>query len=163
MKTGQFRNNYTITIRNNTTGTKKNAVATPTSDSNTYNQIEKASGVIKGATIYATGKQLANTIITHNINTTTLRTGQVELQQRLNYAYNGAKSAFSVIESAFMGVAVTGNPLGAFLGVAVDLGWKAVEFSQKLDIYNLNKSVEQVNLENANLRAGFNGSRGINQ
>lgn len=151
---------YEIIIKNETSQAESpiaNDQNDNTSDSEKDTE-KKAKKVISGAMLYRTGKALVRSTIGHEISTIELRTGQIELQQRYQFANQIAESVFDVGESIAIGASVGGG-WGAVIGAVIGVGSKLVSLAHKQDTYNLNRQLEQETLRRNNLRAGVTGSR----
>lgn len=168
-KSAQTLVNYVITIRTTQTKRrKKKSVASNSGSSavgeGTDREIEeKEKGVIDtlhhinnmAAIGYA--KQMANSFITHRINKVELRTGNALLQQKISYTYDTARLVSSSVSSIIFGAA-TGNPLAAAAGV-MSLVNRGIELAQAAEKLNLERQVENIGRNMANIRAGTYGSR----
>ena len=113
-------------------------------------------GIVKMAPVgYALSfsKRVVNT---YN-NTVELRTGNARLQERNAYNFNTI-STIASIGGAFTYSAVTGNALGMGASM-IALASKAYDIAESQYMINLNRSLEQVTIQQANIRAGAMSSR----
>ena len=135
----------------------------------------------KGGTSEITGRQafkkvmaaggiaasFVNQVVTHQIQTVSLRTGAEEQQERLAFAYSIAKQVGGTLLSTAVGAAMGGG-IGAVVGLVVGIAHTAISYSQKAEELRIQKTVEDVGLRYLNARAGgsvasFSGSRLRNQ
>lgn len=108
-----------------------------------------------------------NQVVTHQIQTVSLRTGAEEQQERLAFAYSIAKQVGGTLLSTAVGAAMGGG-IGAVVGLVVGIAHTAISYSQKAEELRIQKTVEDVGLRYLNARAGgsvasFSGSRLRNQ
>lgn len=108
-----------------------------------------------------------NQVVTHQIQTVSLRTGAEEQQERLAFAYSIAKQVGGTLLSTAVGAAMGGG-IGAVVGLVVGIAHTAISYSQKAEEMRIQKTVEDVGLRYLNARAGgsvasFSGSRLRNQ
>lgn len=153
---------YEIIIKNETAQAAESPIANDQNENTSDKDKEegkKAKKVITGAMVYRTGKALVRSQIGHEIGTIELRTGQSELQQRYQFANRIAESVFDVGESIAIGAIVGGVP-GAIIGATVGIGMKMLDLSHKMDVYNLNRTLESETIRRNYVRAGAMGSRG---
>lgn len=106
---------------------------------------------------------VVDTVVSHQVSTVTLRTGAVEQQDRLSFAYSIGKQATSITMSTALGAA-TGNLPGALIGLALGITNTALSYKNRADEIQLQNNVENVGLRLADIRAGgsvatFSGSR----
>lgn len=154
---------YEIIIKNETAQAAESPIANDQNETTSDKDKEvgkKAKKVITGAMVYRTGKALVRSQIGHEIGTIELRTGQSELQQRYQFANQIAESVFDVAESIAIGAYVGGGVPGAIIGATVGIGMKMLDLSHKMDVYNLNRTIESETIRRNYVRAGAMGSRG---
>ena len=107
---------------------------------------------------YGIAKSFADTTITHRINTVSLRTGNEELQQRYQFAYDIGKRALGIVESIAMG-AMFGGAAGALIGAATSVAMTGVQIAQRAEEINLSRTAENISIDMANIRAGSMNDR----
>lgn len=164
--------NYEIVIRNETEGSDRS----PISGSNASKKDTTSSGggiapwrknIAKGIAVTNTYiKPFADQLITQKVSTVELRTGAQELEDKLSFGYQMGQKAFGFVESVAVG-ALVGNLPGAILGGIMSLATMAVDYSNKQQKIDLQRSVENIGLQYMNIRAGgsvasFSGSRTSN-
>lgn len=108
---------------------------------------------------YHYAKQLIAPIITNQVNTISLRTGNDEMQRRSQISLEIISAGVDVAEYALTGALLGFGGAGALVGAAVGIAAKAVNYSQQHYNYTLSRSVEQVSLSEARIRAGTSGDR----
>lgn len=104
-----------------------------------------------------------NQVVTHQIQTVSLRTGAEEQQERLSFAYSIAKQVGSTVLSTAVGAALGGG-IGAIIGLVVGIEHAALSYMQKVNELRTQKTLEDIGLRYLNARAGgsiasFSGSR----
>lgn len=113
---------------------------------------------------YHFAKRAGDMVLSHIVGTVQLRTGQIMLQERAQFAYNAAKGAFDIVEGAIAGAVTTGSPYGALAGAAISGVFKVVNLGLEQSRLNMSRTVETVGLRQAHIRAGAGGNRiGRNQ
>lgn len=123
-----------------------------------------AKDVVSGARriVAATGiKQIADSLISYQISTVSLRTGATEYQQRLQFAYNEGMSALSSIGAIGMGF-VMGGPAGAAVaavGVGISYITKFIGWAQNANTLQIEENKEDISIQMQRLRAGNLGRR----
>jgi hypothetical protein len=166
---------YEFIIKNETDGAGGgNSPTAPTSNgagqSNSKNQkgygwfgnVSKEAASVIGGTVAAVGivSSFAFQDIGHRISTVNLRTGQAELQARQEYQMKVAQKGLSILSWAVTGLAVTGgNPVGAIGGALIGMAHTAIGMQQAAEVVQIERSVENVSIELANIRAGSLGDR----
>jgi hypothetical protein len=145
---------YVLTIRNGTGVDGEESAPNSPSPENVSEQSEKTPSK-KGVALSAIGiaKRALTTVVSYQIRTTTLRTGQEETQQKYQAAYNMINGSIDIVSSIAYG-AMIGNLPGAIIGAAVGTAFQLVDVAQKLDQYATEKRVEAIGLHFANIRAG---------
>ena len=165
---------YTIWLRN---GTKKKekAIAGTTGDNQKDNSPNAGNlaggsggGVSKAAAAtYIAYKQyiapFVKQAISYQISTVSLKTGRVEHQQRLQFAYDAGSKVVQLVENIAIGAAVGGLP-GAIIGATVSVVQTAVQYAQAKHTLDLERSAESISIGLQNVRAGgsvasYNSSR----
>ncbi len=91
--------------------------------------------------------------INYGISTISIRTGQVEQQQRAQFAYDVASKAFGMVESIAMGAAI-GGLAGAIGGAVMSLATTITGYALQQQKLNLAESAENISLGFMNARAG---------
>lgn len=107
----------------------------------------------------ATVASVADTLISYQINTVSLRTGAREYEQRLQFGY----STFKQISTSIIGGAMVGGPVGAAAGLFLGVGLQAINWVQNGATIQLNRQLENISLGMASERAGYNNSRSEKQ
>lgn len=155
---------YIITLVNDTSQTKQSPVAgdTEPKESAKREQVEKDSGFIKATKMFAmykTAENLANTFISYDINTISLRTGQSEKQERISFAYQTSKRILDVATSIGVGAAMGGG-IGAVIGLTYGITRELISLYQREELIQTRKNIEDISIRLANQRAGVSMSRG---
>lgn len=119
----------------------------------------KSKKAVAAVAAYGYAKRAINTVWDYQVSTISLRTGQERLQERQETAKKYISYGFSLVESAVAGFLVSGNPVGAVVGVAVNVVSKGIEMGLEASRFNLSRAVEDVSLTQANIRAGCGGGR----
>ena len=122
-------------------------------------------GMAKTVVAYTGAKRIAESYISHSINTVSLRTGATEYEQKLQFAYSEGSQAVGSVAAIAMGAAVGGFAGAAVAAVGVGLNYimKAINWSQNADKIQMQKDLESISLQMQRTRMGTAGSRGINQ
>jgi hypothetical protein len=107
---------------------------------------------------YGIAKQIINSVYTHQVNTTELRTGNSEYQQRLQFHKDLMDRAFNLGESLVAGF-MLGGGVGALIGAATSVTMMGVQIAQKADRIATQQSVENISIGLADVRAGAMGDR----
>lgn len=164
---------YEIIIKNETAEDKKSPIADSSSAPSVQNTSPGSSGTAnftsaasKAAGAYFAFKKIVapfvNQSIQHGISTISLRTGQNEQQQRIQFAYDMGKQAFSILESVAVGAA-TGGVAGAVAGAVMGIATTIYSVAQAQDTINMKGNLEDISRGLINARAGggiaTNGSR----
>ena len=123
------------------------------SDAGTFSLTNKQKKAVALAAITIPANRIATTF--HN--RVGVRTGNVTYQERINYAYSTAKKAV-MIGSVIVGGAMTGNVLAVAAGIGSAVSW-GVDIAVAQDQLNLQRSVENIGISQANIRAGAGGDR----
>jgi hypothetical protein len=92
----------------------------------------------------------------YQISTVSLRTGNNELQSRLQASYNIGNQVASFAESTIIGGLVSGNPIGAVMGAVMSVLNTTISIAQKLEVFNIQRSMENTSIALMNIRAGGN-------
>jgi hypothetical protein len=134
-------------------GSKNDTQKTSASFESFYKQAKKIAKCAPAA--YAT--RYVDLAITTSINRVELRTGLSTLQGQQEYAYSLTKRMLAS-GAAIAGGIITGNPLVALGGAMsmVNIGIQNVIAEENL---NIQRQVEGIGIEQANIRAGASGGR----
>lgn len=167
---------YEIVIRNQTGDAQKSPIAgSGTAATDTTNPGSGDMTLREGAAAGLVAvnhyiKPFVDQMATQYVTTVQLRTGSQELEERMSFNLNVTQKVVSFGSSVAMGALMgsAGGPLGAiagaFAGAVMSLATFAVDYSNKQENINLQRSVENVGLRYMNIRAGgsvasFSGSR----
>lgn len=149
--------NYVITIKNesNGGGQVSNGVAPAMNFTEPPEDTKvRVPGVLKRLAPAAIAMQIGRTIVNGELNRVELRTGYSTLQERLNFAVtNGTRLLTSVMAGAAFG------PVGAIAGGAVYMLSTGLSIWQSQLNIDINRSIEDINIGMANVRAGAGGDR----
>ena len=156
---------YKIIIQD-TTDDSASPIAGTNADGSAQNKKKEESSVEKGAKGYIAVKKFVapfvDQVLSYQISTVALRTGNNDRQQRYQYAYNIGKRAYSAVESTVVG-GITGGWVGAIIGLVTNLTSTAISVSQQIEKFNLSRNIENNAIGLMNIRAGggvaSNGSR----
>lgn len=151
---------YEFVIKNGEGGSGNYSGTPRSSDKGVTPTKNSSKPLIKGVSLYGMGKSLINSVISHNINIVSLRTGQEEMQERLSYGYKMATMAFGAFENIAIG-AMTGGLLGAGIGAIYTFTSYGLEVAKKQATIDLSRSLENISIGMANIRAGANGNRAV--
>ena len=161
---------YVISIRDDTSG-KGSTPGVASNDSNTgvapttsgesaspkssgFN-ISKKAGVMMGV---AAVKKVGNRVATTYISNIGVRTGNVTLQEKLAYDKGVANRLINMGTAVILGFA-TGHPItGTMAAVGSALSW-GVDIAVAQEQINLERAVEHIGIQQANIRAGAGGDR----
>ncbi len=145
---------YTITIKNATgDGGSPGVAASVSAPKNSNSTAKEELSPIKPMAALGIAKQVATTVISHNVNTVALRTGQEELQQRMQFRWEMTQKGASLLGSVAVG-AMTGGLAGAVVGAGVSVMMTALDYAQRSNEINLNRTAENISIDMANTRAG---------
>lgn len=155
---------YVISIRNDTgteKGTNDNAasgnggVAPTTSGENASGvTLTKKQSIALGL---VAAKRIGNRVATTYISQVGVRTGNVTRQEQMNYTLGVVEKSVG-IGLAIIGGAVAGSPLAVAAGVGAAISW-GVDIAVAQAQLNLERSVENIGISQANIRAGAGGDR----
>ncbi len=155
---------YEIIISNQTdenesspiAGSSTDGSATPKQTSKEPKTPTTAQNIAKG---YGIAKRFAmpfiDSIISHQISTVELRTGNADRQRRSQAIYSIAKRGAGFVESIAIG-AMIGNLPGAVIGGVMSLATTAINVAQQYDTYYLRQNIENTSIGLMNVRAGGN-------
>lgn len=165
---------YEIIIRNDTEQSKKSPIAgndtapTSTDQEEGFTAKDFRKGVGKGLAIANTYvKPFVDRMVSHKISTVTLRTGAQELEEQMSNEYQIGQKIYGVATSVAMGALIGGLP-GALVGGVVSFIASVVDYENRKEKFNLERSRESIGLQFLNARAGgsiasFGGSRSKNR
>ena len=120
-----------------------------------------AKDVVSGAkkVVAMTGiKQIADSVISYNISTVSMRTGASEYQQKLQFAYSEGMQLASSVGAIAMG-AVMGGPAGAAVAVGLSYVMKAIGWAQNANTIQIAENREDISIQMQTVRAGALGRR----
>ena len=127
-----------------------------TTEGESKKQAKKAKAVAVAGYHYA--KRAVMTVWDYNVSTVSLRTGQERLQEKLEFNKRVASFGISLVEGAVMGAAAGGG-VGALVGVAVTTAFKVAELGIEQSKFNMQRTVDDIGLAQANIRAGAGSDR----
>ncbi len=161
---GDEKRNYSITIKAENLSEERNAVAGSNRDSDTNDRKgllskEGAKAYAKGLVAYHTVKSFATQIVNHEVSMVQLRTGSNELQERANFFNQIAQKSIGILEGGVTGAMVGGLP-GFIVGTALSFIHTAIDYGQKVERLNTERSIENQSIMMNYIRAGAKGSRG---
>lgn len=159
---------YVITIRDDTSGTGSPPGVASTDNTGVASasngesaspkssgfHISKKAGVMMGV---AAVKKVGNRVATTYISQVGVRTGNVTLQEKLAYDKGVAMRWIGIGTAVILGAA-TGNPLAIAAGVGSAISW-GVDIAVAQEQLNLERAVENIGIQQANIRAGAGGDR----
>lgn len=89
----------------------------------------------------------------HQISTVQLRTGSVERQEQISFAYSVGEHTANAVENVVLG-AMTGGGVGAIIGLVMSALTTMTGYMQKIDTLNMQSNLEQSSIGLMNVRAG---------
>lgn len=107
---------------------------------------------------YGYAKRLIAPIAVNAVNTISLRTGNDELQRRIQLASDVVSATTDIGETVISGFLVGGG-VGAAIGATVGIATKVISYEVNRYNYRLQKTVDDVSLAEARRRAGTSGDR----
>lgn len=152
------QNNAVSGTTTNTSNTTDNAIGSGNAEMSAASVLKSAKKIVAVTGTAA----IADKMISYSINTVNLRTGASEYEQRLEETYSGIKRAGGAAFALIFGAA-TGNLPFALLGLTVSATQQVIGIVQKQEEINTNRSLENVSIGMATVRAGVSGRRGANQ
>ncbi len=151
--------NYVITIKSESEEASTNGITPlPTGQTLSHNAKNDSVRVISKVAAYNYAKQAVDMMISSSINTVNLRTGNSRQQEIYAFNYSIAKQIFGLAEGVVIG-AKAGGAIGAVVGATVSVATSLVNLAIAQNQLNLAKSVEQVGINLASIRAGAGGDR----
>ena len=151
---------YVIKIQNETSGKKSPIAGSNNSGSSKSEKAqatvgqERAQSALKAIVAY--NKFIApfvDSAVERELGTIELRTGASELQQRVNFGRSIAKQVGGLATSVIAGYAV-GNLPGAIIGGLISVATTAMNYSNRQNVLNLNRNLEDITISGRNIRAG---------
>lgn len=170
-----FSSHYSITIEDRTNKSNKSPVAgsITSSKTTTSSSAPDTSGngrAVLGRLVAIGGMAVHFTdqIISHEISVVSLRTGAIEQQERLSFAYSVGKQIGGMVLSTAVGAVLGGGLPGALIGLASSVASTAMSYGQKAADIQMRHDLEDIGLRYINARAGgtvasFSGSRSRRQ
>lgn len=151
---------YVLTIKNETGGGggRPSRPASPSTENTPSNSGWNSGGKKIGISAYGIAKRVVSSAWQHNIRITSLRTGQNELQQRMQAAYDIINRGTGLIEQIAIG-ALVGNLPGAIVGAVTGLAFQGIDIMRTAEQFIAQRSVESIGLELSNIRAGVGRER----
>ena len=167
------KSTYTIILKNGTGGGNSPLAGSGGAGTSSGNQQvsagrQRAQDAVKVIVAYDKFVEpFVNQIVSHQVGTIQLRTGAAELQQRVEFGMNVAKSAAGLGASILTGYAV-GNVPGAIIGGLISVGTQLLGLSNRSKEIQMNKDLEDISIMGMDIRAGgnvasFSQSRGTRQ
>ena len=157
--------NYSLTVYyggNSRSGGKQSAGAPEGRKKRKKSQAEKnlsqAKRLLGAAAMVGYAKEALATYYNYRVNTTNIRYGSQALEDRYRMWQNNITRSVNAGIGLVAGI-VTGNPvlaIGAVAGSAISAG---VEYIQRSNQLQLERSVENVSIGLANIRSGVGGGR----
>ena len=158
---------YKIVLVNGTSASEKTkSTATNSKSDGTSESASKAEKsvyeqhkqVVKALAPVGYAVNIAKRVYESNINTVSLRTGNEELQAKLQFQYGIIESGFNIAKSIAIG-AYIGNIPGAVIGAIAGAGSEVVNIAIRQNEINIAKGVERTEIFLNNIRAGSAASR----
>ena len=156
-------NSYTLNIYVKESGEAKSAPVSPTSAGETSEKsretgfLESAKKIMKVAHVgYALN--VAKQLVVAEQNRVAIRTGHQLLQEKINYTYGQASKAIA-LGAATVGALASGNAPLAAVTLATGLISHAVNYSLQSENLRIQKTVEDIGIAEANIRAGAGANR----
>lgn len=155
---------YEIIVSNQTNEDESSPIAGSATDGSaepkqTNKEPEEPSTAKKIAKGYGIAKHFAmpfiNSIISHQISTVELRTGNADRQRRSQAIYSIAKRGAGFVESIAIG-GMVGQLPGAVMGAVTSIATTAINVAQQYDTYYLRQNIENTSIGLMNVRAGGN-------
>ena len=96
---------------------------------------------------------MAKSLISHEVSMVNVRTGRVELQQRIQVVANAASGLVSLATDMAFGFKVAGGG-GAAVGALLNVAQTTVGIFQKIDTINTQRNLENISIGLMNVRSG---------
>lgn len=155
----------TITLEGGSSEDNTAVAPSPNGQGNAKKSAKDKSGKKKNgiSTMVAVGYALniADKLISNQINTITLRTGFEEQQSKYQFYYNGMKRLASVGTSVVSGFLLSGgNPVGAMLGLTMGMVNQAIDITQTMRQVAISRENENTQIFLNSIRMGAGANRG---
>ena len=148
--------NYIITIKGDGVGgVVTNGVAPSGGVTAERSTDTRVPSMLKRVAPAAIAGQIAKTVIRGELHRVEVRTGFSTAQERLNFAVSKAAG----IATPIIAGAMTAGPAGAIIGGGLAIFNEALQYSQAKETYNLNRTIENISIGMADVRAGAGGDR----
>lgn len=153
------KNEYVITIINEGGGKEeaKTMASSEKTDTSASTPSDNKSP-IKAMALVGYAENLANKYISHKINTINLRTGHVELQEKMQFIHGTVKRGLDVTKFIAGGGLLAGSG-GALVGAALGIGSQLVDYSIKLNELQMKRELENMTIALNNIRMGTRQDR----
>ena len=102
---------------------------------------------------------VVDTVASRYTQTVDIRTGNTTYQQKVNFVQSSAKKLASFGLSVAMGSAIAGLP-GAIVGGVMNATMTALNYSNEINRFNIQRELEAYSISAQNIRAGALGNRG---
>lgn len=154
------KNTYYVVFENNTDGAtaQKPVASNKKSDNQDEKNMQALTKGVKGYASLTYAERVADKVFTHAINTVELRTGHVELQQQMQFAYGVGKQAFDTVKNMVMAGSVFGGA-GVLIGGVVGVADWGISTALRQSEINMRREVENTSLFFARIRAGAGQDR----
>jgi hypothetical protein len=155
---------YTITIYDKTSGSLSPIAGSYGKSKDTKeNNTTAKDFLVRGWMSLEQVAKYAKRAISHEISMVSLRTGETERQQKMQFTYDILERVCGTAMNIGVGAA-TGNIVGAVVAAAYEAINIAINIKQKLDRYDTARSLENMSLGLARARSGdslayINGGR----
>lgn len=155
----------TITLEGGSSEDNTAVAPSPNGQGNSKESAKDKSGKNKNgiSTMVAVGYALniADKLISNQINTITLRTGFEEQQAKYQFFYNGAKRIASIGTSVIGGLVLSGgNPMGAMIGLTMGMINQAIDITQTMRQVDISRENENTQIFLNSIRMGTGANRG---
>ncbi len=155
---------YEIIIKNDAVESSTGAVAGQEKDQEGKSPVignAKSAAFFAGAHVaYSKVKPWVNRVVSHQINLVELRSGSREAQAKAEFTHQIISGGVDIAESALSGLLIAGgNPVGAFIGLGVGIISKLVDITQRQQVLDTQRALENVSIGQNIVRAGARGSR----
>lgn len=147
------KNEYVITIANETENTQSSPIAGSTAQSKSAKKSSDLDSAKKVLAIKHAVMPFVNQFASNRISIVSLSTGAKEHQERLSFAYSIAQQASNAAMSVATGAAFGGLP-GAIIGLVTSAATSALNYGYKTRTLQMQRDIENVELRYSNIRAG---------
>lgn len=155
------KNEYVITIYNAGGSNEEEAktmASTEKADTSATTPTDNTKTGIKGMAIVGFAENVANKYVSHKINTITLRTGHVELQEKMQFIHGTVKKGLDITKSIAMGGLLAGGA-GAVIGAAMSVSNQLIDYAVKLNEVQMKRELENMTIALNNIRMGTRQDR----